>query len=148
MNAVSEYKLIPAGDDLKKDVIALLKENDLPTSDLDSAKDLFALLKKDAVVGTGGLEFFSGCALLRSVSVRKDQQGKGLGRFINHELEKISKQRRITCLYLLTTTAKEFFEKEGYGVISREETPLQIKSTSEFSSLCPASAIVMKKTLS
>jgi len=146
MNAVSEYKLIPAGD-LKKDVVALLKENDLPTSDLDSVKDLFALLQKNKVVGTGGLEFFSDCALLRSVSVRKNLQGKGLGKFITRELEKISKQRRIHCLYLLTTTAKDFFKKEGFGVINREEVPTQIKNTSEFSSLCPASATIMKKTL-
>jgi amino-acid N-acetyltransferase len=81
------------------------------------------------------------------VSVRKDLRGKGLGQFINRELEKITKQRGIDCIYLLTTTAKDFFGKEGYEVITREDVPESIKNTSEFSEVCPSSATVMKKNL-
>jgi amino-acid N-acetyltransferase len=147
MNELTEYKIIPANDGFKQKVIELLQESDLPVSDLDEQKDLFALLQNNEVAGTGGLEFFNSCALLCSVSVRKDLQGQGLGKFINQELEKISRQRGIDCLYLLTTTAKDFFNKEGYEVISRDDVPESIKGTSEFSSVCPSSAIVMRKNL-
>jgi amino-acid N-acetyltransferase len=147
MNIVTDYKLIPADSTLRKKVIALLQESNLPVSDLDEQKELFALLQKDEVAGTGGLELFDNCALLRSVTVRKDLQGKGLGKFINRELEKISKQRGIDCIYLLTTTAQDFFSKEGYEAITRDEVPESIKATTEFSSVCPSSATVMKKEL-
>jgi amino-acid N-acetyltransferase len=147
MNNHKEYQLIPVKDNLKQKVIALLQESNLPISDLDEQKELFALLQNNEVAGTAGLEFFDNCALLRSVSVRKDLQGNGLGKFINHELEKISRQRGVDCLYLLTTTARDFFGKEGYEVISRDDVPESIKGTSEFSSVCPSSATVMKKDL-
>jgi amino-acid N-acetyltransferase len=147
MNAVKEYKLIQVNDALKRKALALLQESNLPVSDLDDQKELYGLVHDTEIAGTGGLELFDNCALLRSVSVKKDLQGNGLGKFITRELEKISKQRGIDCIYLLTTTAKDFFSKEGYGIISREEVPDSIKSTSEFSSVCPSSAIVMRKEL-
>ncbi len=147
MNELTEYKLIPANNGLRQKVIALLQESNLPVSDLDEQKELFALLQNNEVAGTAGLESFDNFALLRSVSVRKDLQGKGLGKFINRELEKISKKRGIDCFYLLTNTAKDFFSKEGYEVISRDEVPESIKTTSEFSDVCPSSATVMRKNL-
>jgi len=147
MNIVTDYKLIPADGALRKKVIALLQESSLPVSDLDEQKELFVLLQNNEVAGSGGLELFDKCALLRSVSVRKDLQGNGLGKFINRELEKISKQRGIDCIYLLTNTAKDFFSKEGYEAITRDEVPESITATSEFSSVCPSSATVMKKEL-
>ena len=146
MNITTAYKLVPANGDLKQAVITLLKENNLPVIDLDFGKYLFALLHNDTIVGTGGLEFFGDCALLRSVSVKKDLHGKGLGKLIITELEKISGKKGINCLYLLTTTAKDFFIRVGYEEIERESVPLSIKNTSEFSSLCPSSATVMRKT--
>ena len=44
-------------------------------------------------------------------------------------------------------TGSEFFAKEGFETINREIVPDTIKSTSEFSSVCPSSAIVMKKKI-
>jgi len=71
-----------------------------------------------------------------------------LGRFITGELEKLARQKGINDLYLLTTTAKDFFTKEGYEIIDRVRVPFEIKNTSQFSSVCPSSATVMKKSLS
>ena len=147
MNNISTYKLIPANDGLRPAALSLLRQNNLPISDIDESKLLFALIENNEVIGTGGLEFFDDCALLRSVSIRKDLQGKGLGKLITHKLENISRQKGIDCLYLLTTTAKDFFNKEGYEVITRDDVPESIKTSTEFSSLCPSSAIVMKKIL-
>jgi len=119
----------------------------LPTADLDENKVLFACLNHGSVIGTGGLEFFGDCALLRSISIKKDLQKKGLGKFIVAELEKIARQKGINCLYLLTTTAADFFAKEGYEMIVREKAPFEIKNTTEFSSVCPSHALVMRKYL-
>ena len=101
----------------------------------------------EKIIGTAGLEIFEDCALLRSVSVIKEEQGKGYGKLINGEIEKYVKESGINCLYLLTTTAKDFFDKQGYCVIKREESPEALRQTAEFTSLCPASAVVMKKRI-
>lgn len=127
--------------------IALLQQHKLPVTDIDDDKILYLLQDGDTVIGTVGLEIFEDCALLRSVSVVKEQQGKGYGKFMNDAIEKYVKDAGINCLYLLTTTAKDFFEKQGYCVISSEDAPVSIKQTSEFTSLCPSSAVVMKKRI-
>lgn len=149
MKQVEECKLVIAhSKPLKQEVISLLKLNELPVSDIDDSKILFALVDDGQVIGTGGLEFFSDCALLRSLSVKEDWQGKGLGKFITRELEKICREKEIAIIYLLTTTAKDFFTRQGYLAIDRNEAPLSIKNTSEFSSVCSSSATLMKKEIS
>jgi amino-acid N-acetyltransferase len=127
--------------------ISLLQQQQLPTSDLDEDILLYLLMNGEKVIGTAGLEIFEDCALLRSVSVIKQEQGKGFGRIINEEIEKYAKDSGITCLYLLTTTAKDFFDKQGYCTIKREDSPVAIKQTAEFISLCPSTAVVMKKRI-
>jgi len=144
---VSENKLVVAEGDIRRQVVDMLKQNDLPTSDIDADKILFALIQNGSIVGTGGVEYFDTCALLRSVSVTSRERGKGLGKFITEELEKHCTQHGINSVYLLTATAKDFFAKEGYRVINREQAPQSIKNTAEFSSVCPSSAILMEKNL-
>ena len=127
--------------------IAILQQQQLPTSDIDEDKLLYLLMNGENAIGTAGLEIFDDCALLRSVSIIKEEQGKGFGSIINEEIENYAKQSGINCMYLLTTTAKDFFDKQGYCVIKREDSPLAIKETAEFTSLCPSTAVVMKKRI-
>jgi len=131
----------------RQEAINLLQQHGLPVSDIDDDKLLYLLVDGDKIIGTAGLEIFEDCALLRSVSVIKEAQGKGYGKVINEQIEKYTKESGINCLYLLTTTAKDFFDKQGYCVIKREESPETVKQTAEFTSLCPASAVVMKKRI-
>lgn len=131
----------------RQEAINLLLQHGLPVSDIDDDKLLYLLVDGEKTIGTAGLEIFEDCALLRSVSVIKEEQGKGYGKIINDEIEKYVKESGINCLYLLTTTAKVFFDKQGYCVISREKSPEAVKQTAEFTSLCPASAVVMKKRI-
>jgi amino-acid N-acetyltransferase len=148
MNSLTEYNVVAVEAGLKQAVLALLRENDLPVGDLDETKTLFACLSNGDVIGTGGLESFRDCALLRSISIKKDLQKKGLGKFIVGELEKMARKTGVHCLYLLTTTAAGFFAKIGYETIDRETVPIEIKNTTEFSSICPSTAEVMRKFLS
>lgn len=143
------YTLIPANSPaLKQQVIDLLQQNKLPVSDLDDDKHLYALVDtQQQLAGTGGLEFTGHSALLRSISVKKELQGKGLGKQISRQLEQLVSAKGINTIYLLTTTAKSFFEHEAYEVIERDLVPEEVRVTSEFSSVCPSSAIVMKKVV-
>jgi amino-acid N-acetyltransferase len=148
MNKPEDYRLIVAHGSQKQDVISLLEQNELPVSDIDETKILFALTDDRDVIGTGGLEFFDDCALLRSLSIKKDWQGKGLGKFVTRQLEGICREKGVKLIYLLTSTAKDSFYKEGYQVIDRANAPLSIKNCSEFSTACSSMCILMNKSIS
>ena len=62
-------------------------------------------------------------------------------------LEEAAKSSGIETMYLLTETADQYFSRKGYNTVSRDEVPAEIKTSSEFSQVCPASAVVMKKQL-
>lgn len=138
---------IALNDEERQQAINMLKQHHLPTEDLDDDKLLYLLKDGDKVIGTAGLEIFDDCALLRSVSIIKEEQGKGYGKILEEAIENNAKESGINCMYLLTTAAKDFFDKQGYCVIKREETPDVIKQTAAFSFLCPSSAIIMKKRI-
>ena len=150
MNAIINNQLtltIALTDEDRQQAINMLHQLNLPTSDIDEDKLLYLLKNNDSVIGTAGLEIFEDCGLLRSVSIVKEEQGKGYGKFLNEALETYAAESGINCLYLLTTTAKDFFNKQGYCFIEREKAPASVKQTAEFTLLCPSSAVVMKKRL-
>lgn len=138
---------IAISDAERQVAIELLQTHKLPVSDIDDDKLLYVLFEGEKAIGTAGLEIFDDCALLRSVSILKEKQRIGYGKIINGEIEKYAKESGINCMYLLTTAAKNFFDKQGYCTIKRDEAPQSVKATAEFKSLCPSSAVVMKKRI-
>ena len=139
--------IIPVVEQSKSDVLFLLQKANLPVANIDSKVELFQLREGDRVIGTIGLESDGACGLLRSLSVAEAQRGKGYGEQLVHFIESTAKGRGLQTMYLLTTTAASFFAKKGYEIIPRSEVPLFIQQTSEFSSVCPSSATIMKKHL-
>jgi len=130
-------------------VRALLERSGLPTSDLQSARPEFAVIREDGrVIAAGALQRFGSSALLRSVVVAPDRRGSGLGQAMVTELERIASAARISQLVLLTQTAAEFFARQGYRVIERGSAPQDMQGSEEFRSLCPSSATCMAKSLS
>lgn len=131
----------------RQDVMALLTQEKLPVSDINEDTLLYLLLDGEKRIGTAGLEIFDDCALLRSVSVVREVQGKGYGKLLNEQVEGFARERGISCIYLITTTAKDFFDRQGYCAIDRATAPETVKQTEQFSSLCPSTAVVMKKRI-
>jgi amino-acid N-acetyltransferase len=131
----------------RKFLLDILAENKLPVNDIVHNTTLFAWMADKQIKGTAGWEQFENNALIRSVSIKKDWQQHGMGSSLYKALEDAAIERGIRHLYLLTTTADGFFLKQGFSVISRDEVPEYIQNTKQFSSTCPASAIVMKKIL-
>lgn len=126
----------------------LLKKLQLPYSDLiDSPVNLYQLKQQNRLIGMAGLELYGGYALLRSLAIIPEMQKQGIGKEITREIEQIAQQHKVKELYLLTTTAALFFGKLGFQSISRSEVPATIQQTSEFASICPDSAICMRKSL-
>jgi amino-acid N-acetyltransferase len=126
----------------------LLRENDLPYEDIGSKMDcMFIAYVNERIVGIGGIEVYGRHALLRSLVIEKEFRGKGYGKNLCLKLVDQARELGVSELYLLTTTANTFFEKLGFSVINRNDAPEVIRKTDEFSSLCPSSAICMRKKI-
>lgn len=130
-------------------VCALLKESGLPFQDLTppSCNRFWVVKAAEGVTGVIGLEPYGEAALLRSLAVAQPQQGQKWGSRLVAQLESAAKGSGIKALYLLTTTAREFFAARGYQVINRRDAPEALQASREFASLCPDTAVCMVKTL-
>lgn len=127
--------------------VKLLEQNNLPTSDLSAASKLFLLEDDNEVLGTIALEHEGKEGLLRSLCVSQSKRNAGVGQKLVDFIEDLARKQGVENLYLLTTTAANFFSKRDYQIFDRSEVSPFIQSTSEFSSVCPASATVMMKKL-
>lgn len=129
-------------------VFKLLSGAKLDHSDLKQPNiRLFRFEENGEMVGVGGLEVFGNQALLRSIAVKEELQGKGYGKTIVAKMEEVAQQSQIKALYLLTNTAAGFFKANGYQVIERENFAEPLKQTAQFAGLCPVSAVCMKKEM-
>ena len=123
---------------------SLLQSANLPADDLDFKKHLLiGFYDGIAPVATGGLEIYNQYALLRSLSVKFGVRGQSLGSTITEQLIDHAKAKSISAIYLLTETAHAFFLKRGFQDVAREEVPQEIKASTEFSNVCPTSAVCM-----
>lgn len=125
---------------------ALLAANDLPVADLGEKLDcLYCWEVGGERVGVGGLERCGDCALLRSVVVEERARGQGHGRALCERLLDEAASGGVETVYLLTTTAPEFFADLGFSETERESAPQEIRETTEFAELCPDAAVCMEK---
>src|SRR5678815_2326095 len=148
MNTTNQFKITKAGDEQRQSIIAFLQAEKLPVEDLPASLDNFFIATEEGkVIGAIGLEQYDNYGLLRSMVVDKEYRNKNIASQLVRQLENYTTTIGITCLYLLTETAAQYFERKGYSKISRDEVPVALQASSEFSSVCPISAIVMKKPM-
>lgn len=140
--------IVPVSQNNFSAVLDLLKKNNLPTEDISDTTKLFALETGNKIIGTIGLEYSGTVGLLRSLSIAEENRQKGLGEELVSFIESFGRNNGVENLFLLTTTADKFFGKRGYNEIDRERVPEFIRQSTEFSSVCPSSAVIMKKVLS
>jgi amino-acid N-acetyltransferase len=128
---------------------ALLASAGLPTEDLSEQHfdTFFYMGSVDAPTGLVGLELLGDVALLRSLVVASEQRGEGTGSALVDHAEMAARDAGVHSLYLLTTTAEEFFAKRGYRRADRNSAPPAIRATREFAGICPASSAFMTRTL-
>ena len=131
-------------------VETLLASNGLPTEGVADALDGFLVAELDgALVGVVGVE--QCCreyGLLRSTAVAAEWQGRGVGRRLVERAIAEAESRGTKALYLLTMTAERYFPSFGFVPTNRDRVPAEVRATSEFCSVCPASSTVMTLDLS
>lgn len=135
---------VATAEDLSQ-IKELLEASQLPGSDIDLGKQFFLVaLHNQTVIGTIALEVYDNSALLRSFAVDAHFRSQQIGERLYREAVAQSRQKGISHLFLLTTTADRYFDRLGWQRIGRDEVPDAIGATTEFASLCPLSSIVMK----
>lgn len=134
---------------LDQEVEALLTEAELPVSDLGNHRglNLLGVRESGRLIGVVGIEVYGDVGLLRSLAVAPDHRRAGLGAGLVSSAETWAAERGVRTLYLLTTTAAEFFANRGYETVPRSEAPVAIAATAQFAGLCPASSTFMRKVL-
>lgn len=127
----------------------LLTECGLSVADILQSQPpyFFGVRSESIIIAVVGLELFGAVALLRSLAVAPAHRGRGLARQLVTFAESVAASRGVDSLFLLTTTASDFFCKSGFMPISRPEAPPAIQATSQFSSLCPASSAFLRKSV-
>lgn len=130
---------------------AALAQAGLPTEDLFAEPSRYyaqGAADDDDASAFGGLLLLGEEALLRSVAVPRASQGVGRGRALVSELVDLAAGGGARRLWLLTTTAEGYFAKLGWRVVDRTQAPAAVAATRQFTTVCPASAVLMCRKLS
>lgn len=148
MDTTIQTTVTDAGNTERQVIIDLLKAEKLPVDDLPNYLDnFFVAIENEKIIGAIGLEIYGDCGLLRSLVVDRKHRNKNIASALVGQLESHAKAKGLNCMYLLTETAAQYFEKKGYQTLTRDEVPDELKQSSEFSHVCPVSAVVMTKEL-
>ena len=126
----------------------LLAARGLPLDGARQHLENFVVAEKGrAVVGVGGSERYGQVGLLRSVAVVEAEGGTGIGTLLVRELLARARQAGVRDLYLLTTSAAEWFPRFGFVRIDRAAMPPELGASAELQGACPASAVAMRLKL-
>jgi amino-acid N-acetyltransferase len=127
---------------------AILSECGLPTDDFADGDVTFLLAESGGtIVGTIGLESYPPRGLLRSAAVLPAFRDRGIGVLLVDALVREARERSISELVLLTTTAEKFFGRMGFSRIERGTLDGPILTSRQFTGTTCSSAAVMRLAL-
>jgi N-acetylglutamate synthase-like GNAT family acetyltransferase len=125
-------------------VEALLNANQLPLAGAHEHLSTFVVAESGReLVGCAGVEPRGDVALLRSVAVAPGLHRQGIGREMVALVLQEARRRNFKAIYLLTTTARDYFRHLGFTPADRESAPKALQQSAEFQGACPASADLM-----
>lgn len=118
----------------------------LPTEDLTEGNPRFFRFERNGeIVGYGGFEPHRPYALMRSVVVLPMARGKGLGRAVAEGLMQRAAAEDCPEVFLLTTSAVEFFRHLGFRPIDRADAPRQILATRQAAAICSTATLLARR---
>ena len=129
-------------------VEALLTAAGLPPDGVGDAFRYGVVARERGVaVGAAAVEPYGHTGLLRSVVVRADRRGAGLGCALVAAAEALAREQGIRDLYLLTETATTWFLRLGYVAVERAAVPPAVAGSVQFTLTCSATAVAMVRRL-
>lgn len=131
-------------------VLALLSASQLPhagVADHFPRGFVVACAADGTVDAVAGVEMHGDVALLRSVAVRGEMRGSGVGRAVVAAALDLARGEGVRDVYLLTTTADAWFPRLGFARVERGALPAALDASEELRGACPASAVAMRLVL-
>lgn len=127
--------------------LEMLRRLDLPEEGVPDHFGLFHVVRDDGrVVGLAGLEVHGPDGLLRSVAVEPAFRGQGLAASLVEATLGLARKVGLRAVYLLTTTAPDYFRRHGFADCPRTQAPVGIRESWEFKAGCPSTSSFMKRT--
>jgi amino-acid N-acetyltransferase len=125
----------------------LLGRAELTDQDVSEGWGHYFVVREDdgRVVGVAGLELHGADGLLRSVAVDADYRGQGLAAALVEAVLQRAARVGLGSVYLLTTTARDYFARRGFTDCPRDQAPAAIRESWEFRTGCPSTAAFMKR---
>lgn len=143
-----DIKINKADPEAYATVLALLKAAGLPTEDISKDLENFWIAKTAGnAIGVIGMDLYAPYGLLRSMTVLPEYRNKGIASRLVDQVEQLAKKLDLSELYLITNTAESYFSKKGFQLIMKAELPASVASSEEMNGLCPASSVIMRKTI-
>jgi amino-acid N-acetyltransferase len=142
---MTPYTIRPARRDDLIRVESALHDADLPLDGLrDQFGDSYAVAESEGeLIGVEGIEVHGNDGLLRSAAVVSAWRGKGIGDALTRDRIEWARRRGLQSLYLLTTTAGDYFPRFGFSKVDREVAPDAVRRSREFAEACPSTALFM-----
>ncbi len=119
-------------------VAELVTAAGLPTAGLAQAWRIWVAVDRDRLLGTASLERHDGAYLLRSVAVRDEARGRGIGaQLVRAALAAVAPAGPVA---LLTETAAGWFPRFGFHPVDRAALDPALTASAELAGACPATA--------
>jgi amino-acid N-acetyltransferase len=130
-------------------VESALRSSDLPLDGLhEQFGEGYAVAESGGqVIGVEGIEVYGRDGLLRSAAVVSAWRGKGVGDALTRDRIEWARRRGLRSLYLLTTTAGDYFPRFGFERVDRDAAPPAVRHSREFAEACPSTALFMTLSL-
>jgi len=129
-------------------ILDLLRRSKLPVAGVERHLETALVAREGSrIVGCAAVEIHGSGGLVRSLAVELSSRGLGLGHQLTDAVIGLARARGVRTVYLLTETAPAFFAKLGFSNMRREDVEPAVRTSEEFTSACPADAVVMRKAL-
>ena len=147
MSAMS-YPGEPAKPHDLPEALDLLRRTQLPTEGVVDHFGNYVVVRDEGhLVGLAGIEVCGQDGLLRSVVVDPDYRGEGAGRSLIDTALALARRMGLGTLYVLTTSARDYFALHGFADCPRDQAPPGIRETWEFRIGCPSTSAFMRRAV-
>jgi amino-acid N-acetyltransferase len=137
-----------SGGDLDA-ITRLLVGSLLPSRDVGGAQQRFIVASENGrLLGCAGLQVAGQDGLVRSMAVHWTRRNAGLGSRLHERLLFEAVLAGVRTLYVVTTTAEDFFAGHGFKKIAASAVPSRLQASEEFTAFVPGGSTVMSRPVS
>jgi N-acetylglutamate synthase-like GNAT family acetyltransferase/protein-tyrosine-phosphatase len=137
-----------SGGDLDA-ITRLLVGSLLPSRDVGGVRQRFIVASENGrLLGCAGLQVAGQDGLVRSMAVHWTRRNAGLGSRLHERLLFEAVLAGVRTLYVVTTTAEDFFAGHGFKKVAASAVPAALQASEEFTAFVPGGSTVMSRAVS